>query len=126
MSFDSRSRGAFWSTLGALCVAATLALTPAGVQIARAGDPPPLVAEAVGPSSVDPTLAAGAGQSADSPICRAGEPAAAVEQRQRALLRQQMLRVQQEIARRAARESGSAASAEDVVVLNGRGYRYGN
>jgi hypothetical protein len=58
-------------------------------------------------------------------VCRAGAPAVA-ELRQRALLRQQMLRVQQEIARRVARESGSAASGEDVIVLNGRGYRYGN
>ena len=125
MSVDWRARDAFSSALGALCVAAALALTPTGVQIARAADPAPLVPEAVGPSSVDPTLAAGARESLNPAVCRAGDPAV-TELRQRALLQRQMLRVQQEIARRAARESGRAASGEDVIVLNGRGYRYGN
>jgi hypothetical protein len=125
MNVDCRARDAFWSVLGGLCVSSVLALTPSGVQIARAADPPPLVAEEIGPSSIDPTLAAAAGQSVDAPVCKAGDPAV-TEQRHRAQLREQMLRVRQELAQRAGEEAGSAASAEDVVVLNGRGYRYGN
>jgi hypothetical protein len=125
MNVDCRTRDALWSALGALCVASVLALTPTGVQIARAEDPPPLVAEEVGPSSIDPTLAAAGRQSVDAPVCRAGDPAV-TEQRHRAQLQEQMLRVRQALARRAGEEAGSAASAEDVVVLNGRGYRYGD
>ncbi len=116
----------FWSSLGLLSVAAMLALTPTGVHLARAADPAPLVPEAVGPSSVDPSLLAGRPPilGVAAPVCRAGTPQVA-ELRQRAQLRQEMLRVQQEIARRAALESGSGRSADDVILLNGRGYRYG-
>ncbi len=121
-----RAHSLLSSSLGLLSIVALLALTPTGVHVARAADPAPLVPEAVGPSSVDPALQAGTPPAlgANAPVCRGGTPEVA-QLRTRAQLRQEMLRAQQEIARLAARKPGSGRSADDVIVLNGRGYRYG-
>jgi len=125
MSVPCADRSVFRSTVGVLCVAAALALTSSGVQIARAADPEPRAAEAAGPRSVDPSLVADRDSAVDPPVCRAGAPSVEVA-RQQVLLRQRMLQIQREMARRAADKSAPADSAADVVVLNGRGYRYGS
>ena len=122
-----RVRRALWSCLGVVSIAATLALAPAGVRIGSADAPGSLVPEALGPSSVDPSLvrAQPSERRADPPLCQAGPPGVA-EARERARLRQRILRIQQEMARRAALQPDSATPSDDVIVLNGRGYSYGS
>ncbi len=117
------ARRAVWGWLGPLAVVGMLALTPTGVELARAADPAPLAAEAAGPMSVDPALVARR-EVVQAPVCRAST-LGRESLRQEALVRAKMLRLQQEIARRAHSSRSPAEGVQNDIVLNGRGYGYG-
>ena len=117
------ARHAVWGCLGPLAVVGMLALSSTGVEIARAADPAPLAAEAAGPMSVDPALVA-RHEVVLAPACRAPTPGLE-SVRQEALVRAKMLRLQQEIERRARSGSIPAEGVPNDIVLNGRGYGYG-
>jgi hypothetical protein len=73
--------------------------------------------------SIDPALVARR-EVVQAPACRA--PTLGLESlRQEALVGAKMLRLQQEIARRARLGPAPAEGTQNDIVLNGRGYGYG-
>jgi hypothetical protein len=111
--------------LGILAVAATLALSWPGVQIARA-DAPAAAAMSVDPALVQaqartvpqPTAApSSAGPSCANPGVPSTLDDAMVENDARRMLRQIVKRA-------AAQQQAGAESSEHGIVLNGRGYNY--
>jgi hypothetical protein len=133
MSLDrvTSSLGSVRGLLGFVSVAATLALTSPGVQIARASDEVPstrpnqetsVPVESAEPNmSVDPALVRATRlvvQQEAGPSCSTspGLRAARVEQ--------QIERLQREIRQRASQQSPGEAPIGDGIVLNGRGYNY--
>lgn len=120
-------RNASWfgvvrGSLGFLAVAAVLALTSPGVQIARAGD------EVATPSgaglvTVDPALvqAQTASASKTGPSCASPGTRPTLND---AMVEHQTRRMMQEIARQAAAAQPGQAPGEQGIVLNGRGHNY--
>lgn len=107
---------------GGLALVATLALSLPGVRVARASDPTigVLEPEAIGPSSIDPALAARFG-GIRAPACSAPPAAAALPDE---AVAETLERILGQAAERLRAELTPRDGESEHVVLNGQGYNY--